>query len=358
MTVRVPARFRHDAANRIEAETSFGGMSTVTTHPRPDAAEGMAVRGSGQGRRAAARVGAGASPVRDRVRPVRAAAYRHLRRGRAHDLGAERLHAADRRPAVAPARLQRRHGRAAQGAGQRAEPGHAGGAPGQAAHRHPRPVRHACELRRPQQRAAARLPRRLRLRVRVRLLDRVLPGRTLRRGAAAHGRAARGGARGDPAHPRAGAAGDLLALPARPPAHRRGDAGADGGGAAGGRPAGLARPGQRRAARHAHHRRALQGAVEGRLGAALVRARRRLRDVGQGSDRQREALLAGVPHPGRRAAGGLHLRAFPRRGGAEDQQEQGQRPDHRGMAALRPAGVPRRSSCTRRRSARSGCSST
>ena len=143
-----------------------------------------------------------------------------------------------------------------------------------------------------------------------------------------------------------------------PPAHRRGDAGADGGGAAGGRSAGLARPGERRAARHAHHRRALQGAVEGRLGAALVRARRRLRDVGQGPDRQREAVLAGVPHPGRRAAGGLHLRAFPRRGGAEDQQEQGQRPDHRGMAALRPAGVPRRSSCTWRRSARSGCSST
>ena len=187
---------------------------------------------------------------------------------------------------------------------------------------------------------------------------RVLPGRTLRRCAAAHGRAARGGARGDPAHPGAGAARDLLALPAHPPAHRRGDAGADGGGAAGGRSAGLARPGQRRAARHAHHRRALQGAVEGRLGAALVRARRRLRDVGQGPDRQREALLAGVPHPGRRAAGGLHLRAVPRRGRAEDQQEQGQRPDHRGMAALRPAGVPRRSSCTRRRSARSGCSST
>ena len=28
---------------------------------------------------------------------------------------------------------------------------------------------------------------------------------------------------------------------------------------------------------------------------------------GQGPDRQRAAVLAGVPHPGRRAAGGLHL---------------------------------------------------
>ena len=122
---------------------NFGGMNTATTHPA------RTCRRRGRSRRrprspsGCARPERERSPVRDRVRAVRAAAYRHLRRGRAHDLGAERLHAADRRPAVAPARLQRRHGRAAQGAGQRAEPGHAGGAPRQAAHRHPRPVRHA-----------------------------------------------------------------------------------------------------------------------------------------------------------------------------------------------------------------------
>ena len=49
-------------------------------------------------------------------------------------------------------------------------------------------------------------------------------------------------------------------------------------------------PDDRQAARHADHRRPLQGAVEGRLGAALECARRRLRDVGQGPDRQREAV--------------------------------------------------------------------
>ncbi len=50
------------------------------------------------------------------------------------------------------------------------------------------------ELRAPQQRAAARLSRPLRLRLRVRLLDRLLHVRPLRRGAAAHARALRRGA--------------------------------------------------------------------------------------------------------------------------------------------------------------------
>ena len=41
-----------------------------------------------------------------------------------------------------------------------------------------------------------------------------------------------------------------------------------------------------------------------------------------------------VPHPGRHAAGGLQLRALPRRGGPEDLQVQGQRALGRGVAAL------------------------
>ena len=47
-------------------------------------------------------------------------------------------------------------------------------------------------------------------------------------------------------------------------------------------------------------RRRLQAAMEGRLGDALVRARRRLRDVGQGSDRQRAPVGPHLPHPRRR----------------------------------------------------------
>ena len=46
-----------------------------------------------------------------------------------------------------------------------------------------------------------------------------------------------------------------------------------------------------------------QAAMEGRLGDALVRARRGLRDVRQGPDRFREALLGDRPRAGRGAAG-------------------------------------------------------
>ena len=54
-----------------------------------------------------------------------------------------------------------------------------------------RSVRHASELRRPQQCAAARLPRHLRLRLRIRELDRLLQVRQVRRRAAAHAGATR-----------------------------------------------------------------------------------------------------------------------------------------------------------------------
>ena len=64
-----------------------------------------------------------------------------------------------------------------------------------------------------------------------------------------------------------------------------------------------------------------------RLGDALGRARRRLRDVGQGPDPLGRARQQDLPHPGRHAAGGLQLRAVPGREGPEDLQVQGQRPD-------------------------------
>ena len=74
-----------------------------------------------------------------------------------------------------------------------------------------------------------------------------------------------------------------------------------------GRHRGLARPGQRRDVRDLGEGRRLQAAMEGRLGDALVRARRRLRDVRQGPDRFGAAVGPHLPHPRRHAAGRLHL---------------------------------------------------
>jgi lysyl-tRNA synthetase class 1 len=54
----------------------------------------------------------------------------------------------------------------------------------------------------------------------------------------------------------------------------------------------------------------------------------------------------------------LQLRTLPRREGPEDFQVEGQRPHHRRMAALREPGVAYRSSCTGSRRRRSGCTST
>ena len=84
---------------------------------------------------------------------------------------------------------------------QRAQPGDAARTR-QAAHRGPRPVRRARELRRPQQRPPARLPRQLRLRVRVHLGERVLPLRPVRHDAAARARAVRRRSRRHAADPR------------------------------------------------------------------------------------------------------------------------------------------------------------
>ena len=88
-------------------------------------------------------------------------------------------------------------------------------------------------------------------------------------------------------------------------------------------------------------RRPGQAAVEGRLGGALGRARGRLRDVGQGPDRQRHPVGQDRAHPRRPPARGLQLRDVPRRKGREDLQVEGQRPQPRGVAALRQRGEPR-----------------
>ncbi len=158
---------------------------------------------SGQGPRAA----------RDRLRTVGSAAHRHLRRGGAHHHDPARVpHAVGR--AGAPGVLLRRHGRPAQGAGQRAQPRAAGAASRQAAHRRARPVRHPSELRPAQQRAAARLPRPVRLRVRVPVGHRLLSQWTFRRRAARSVASSRPHPRRGAADPGRRAAADLLAVPA------------------------------------------------------------------------------------------------------------------------------------------------
>ncbi|MGY4282560.1 hypothetical protein ACVWXO_001780 [Bradyrhizobium sp. LM2.7] len=133
----------------------------------------LAVRAGEGNCRAPQKIAQGRGAVRDWLRPLGPAAYRHLRRGRAHLDGAPRLPRADRgQDQDAPARLLRRHGRPAQGAGQRAEQGHAGAISRQAADRGAGPVLERTSLvRRRQQRTPARLPRSFRLRLRIRELD-------------------------------------------------------------------------------------------------------------------------------------------------------------------------------------------
>ncbi len=111
----------------------------------------LAFRGSAQARRARAADGAETGAVRDRLRTLGPAAYRHVRRGLAHDDGAACLSRADGRPhSDAPGGLLRRHGRAAQGARQHRQQGCADPASGQAVDPGARPFRHPSELRRAQ----------------------------------------------------------------------------------------------------------------------------------------------------------------------------------------------------------------
>ena len=163
---------------------AMAALSTIDLNPAAARGgrrkPGVAVRGSQEDRRSLQQDRlSGGGAVRDRLRAVRPAAYRHVRRGRAHDHGAARLPRADRGQGQdAAAVLLRRHGRVAQGARQRPQQGDAAGLSRQAADRDPGPVlQRVSVVRRGQQCAAARLPRPLRLRLRIRLVDRLLHGR-------------------------------------------------------------------------------------------------------------------------------------------------------------------------------------
>ena len=190
--------------------------------------ERLAVRGGEEDRRAAEEEAEGRGDLRDRLWPLGPAAYRHVRRGRAHHHGAPRVPRAHRRQGEDAAdRLLRRHGRPAQGAGQRAEQGHAGGASRQAADAGAGPVlERVSVVRRAQQCAAARLPRPVRLRLRVPVVDRLLQVRPLRRDAAAVPAALRRRDEDHAAVAARGARAILFAVPADPSEDRHRDAGA------------------------------------------------------------------------------------------------------------------------------------
>ena len=83
------------------------------------------------------------------------------------------------------------------------------------------------EFRRAQQCAAARVPRHVRLRLRIRKLDRLLHVGTLRRDAVEDAGADREGDGDHAAVTARGARGELFAVPADLPAHRHGAVGAD-----------------------------------------------------------------------------------------------------------------------------------
>ena len=299
----------------------------------------LAVRGSAQDRGAAQAQAQGRGDFRDRLRAVRPAAYRDVWRSRTHDDGAPRLPRADRRQGQDPAdRVFRRHGRAAQSARQRAQQGDVGTASRQAADQGAGPVRHASKLRRAQQRAALRLPRPVRLRLRVSVLDRLLHVGPFRC-RAAHGVAAfRGSDGGHAAVAARRARANLFALSADRSEDR--DRAASAGRGARCQSGNHHLRKRRRAGDDARHRRTLQAAMEAGLGDALACARRRLRNGRQGFDRLGQAVGRNLPHARRRAAGRFQLRAFSRRERSENLEVEGQRSDHRRMAALRQPGKP------------------
>ena len=281
---------------------------------------------------------AGRGDLRDRLRALRPAPYRHLRRGRPHHHGAPRLPGAHRRQDQDPAdRLLGRHGRLAQGARQRPQQGRAGGASGQAAHRRC-PIRSARipSFGAAQQCAAARLPRHASASstsscprptatlsgrfdaTLLEVLERFDAGDGDHAAVAARRAARRPIRRSCRSRPRTG---KVLQVPIVAHDAKAGTITYED-------------PDTREPVDHAGHRRALQAAMEGRLGDALGGARRRLRDGRQGSDRFRQAVGRDLPRARRHAARKLHLRAVPRRARPEDLQVQGQRPHHRRMAAL------------------------
>jgi hypothetical protein len=257
--------------------------------------------------------------------------------------------------------LLRRHGRPAQGAGQRAEQGDAGAASRQAADQGARPVRHPSELRRAQQRPAARLPRPASASTTSSSRARPTTTRSgrfdarcsqmlaaYRQGDGDHAAVAARGARATyspflPIHPTTGIVLQVPILTAHDV-----EAGT----------IVYATPTPQRAS----PRRSPAAAAScsgSRTGRCAGRARRRLRDGRQGPDRFGQASRGEICTRARRhAAGGLQLRALPRREGPEDLEVEGQWPHHRRVAALRLAGEPVAVHVSRSRRRRSGCIST
>ena len=206
--------------------------------------------------------------------------------------------------------LLRRHGRAAQGAGQCAEPGDAWPAYRQAADRHPRSLRHDSELRCAQQCATARFldlfgfdyefisateayqaPA-----FSTRRLLKMLAS-TTRSWISSCRRWARSGAR-------------PIRRSCRSRDDRQGAAGADGRARRRGGHHHLCRPRQGERIETPVTGGHVQVPVEGRLGDALGGARRRLRDVRQGPDRLGELVVEDLPRARRHAAGGFIYELF------------------------------------------------
>ncbi len=292
-------RVRCFASPRNDGYTICIRRLLVNVRPRPcrhaerpaiprRAVQRLAVR-AGQGDRGAAEEKAeGRGAVRDRLWTLRPAAYRHFWRGCAHHHGAACLPRADRRQDQDETdRVLRRHGWTAQGAGQCAEQGDAVATSRQAADHGARSVRDASEFRRPQQCAAARLSRHVRIRLRICEFNRLLQVGKVRCDATLDAGAHRPGDGDHAAVVARGARGELFAVPADQPAHRRGAVCADIGARREGRHHLLRRSRDQGTGHAAGHRRALQAAMEAGLGDALGSARRRLRDGRQGPDRTR-----------------------------------------------------------------------
>ena len=162
------------------------------------------------------------------------------------------------------------------------------------------------KLRGGDERAAARVPGHVRLRLRVHERHRVLSRRPLRRRAARRARALRRDRGGDTADARRRTARELQPVPANMPGDRRRAAGAAGRARRRRRDRELPRRrGQARGG--AGHRWPLQAAMEGRLGDALGGAGCRLRDGRQGPARFRQPLEPHLQNSRRRPAAGLHL---------------------------------------------------
>ena len=158
-----------------------------------------------------------------------------------------------------------------------------------------------------QQCPPARVPRSLRLRLRVREFYRLLYVGPLRRDAAEDARRLRQGDGDHSPDSGAGPSRDLFAISADQQEHRRGAAGTHASPRRCRRHRDLSGPGHRRRGRNAGHGRQCEMPVEGRLGDALGCARRRLRDGGQGSDRLGQALGPDRQGAGWRAAGRVQL---------------------------------------------------